>query len=109
MDKLAYFDDENTNPGLILAAKKPPAGLYWQAVRHIVEKESHLKAALLSGNDPKAGLQYHKGWKNGRGLIGSISATSWHPRDSTFELIAYRQKKTWGTPRKIDRDRKSVV
>ncbi len=93
IDKLAYFDDEKTNPGLILTDKKPPVGLYWQAVRYVVEKRPHLKAA---------GPKYHKGWKNGRGLIGSISATAWRPRDFTHELIAYREQKKWGTPRKIE-------
>ena len=59
----------------------------------MVVKESHLKAS---------GATFHKGWKNGRGLIGSISATAWRPRDRTFELIAYRQENKWGKPRKID-------
>ncbi len=93
VDKLAYFDDEKTNPGLILTDKKPPQGLYWQAVRQVVKKNPHLKVA-----NPK----FHKGWKNGRGLIGSISATAWRPRDSTYEVIAYREQKKWGKPRKID-------
>ncbi len=93
VDKLAYFDDEKTNPGLILTAKKPSQKLYWQAVRQIVEKKPHLKTA-----NPK----FHKGWKNGRGLIGSISATAWRPRDYTHELIAYREENKWGKPRKID-------
>ncbi len=93
VDKLAYFDDEKTNPGLILTHEKPSQKLYWQAVRYVVEKKPHLKTA-----NPK----FHKGWKNGRGLIGSISATAWRPRDSTYEIIAYREEKKWGKPRKID-------
>ena len=93
IDKLAYFDDEKTNPGLILTDKKPPARLYWLAVREVVEKKPHLKAT-----NPK----FHKGWKNGRGLIGSISASAWRPRDFTHELIAYREENKWGKPRKIN-------
>lgn len=93
VDNLAYFDDEKTNPGLILSAKKPPARLYWLAVREVVEKKPHLKSS---------GVKFHKGWKNGRGLIGSISATAWRPKDFTHELIAYREQKKWGKPRKID-------
>ncbi len=103
IDKLAYFDDEKTNPGLILTDKKPPQNLYWKAVRYVVEKKPHLKAALLSGNHPEAAEpKFHKGWKNGRGLIGSISASAWRPHDSTYELVAYRQEKKWGKPRKIN-------
>ena len=93
IDKLAYFDDEKTNPGLILTDKKPTQKLYWQAVRQVVEKKPHLKAA---------GPKFHKGWKNGRGLIGSISAAAWRPHDSTYEVIAYREESKWGKPRNID-------
>jgi len=93
VEKLAYFDDEKTNPGIILTDKKPGQKLYWQAVRYVVEKKPHLKAASPN---------FHKGWKNGRGLIGSISAAAWRPRDFTHEIIAYREENKWGKPRKIN-------
>ncbi len=51
-------------------------------------------------NSKKADFQ---GYKNCRGLIGATSAISWSPSaDKTFELISYRQKKRWGTKRKVD-------
>ncbi len=93
VEKLAMFGDAKTNPGLILTTHKPPPSLYWAAVRGIVQLDSHLK---------KSKPDFNKGWKNRRGLIGAISAAAWRPRDRTHELIAYREKKKWGMPRRID-------
>ncbi len=92
IEKLAYFDDEKTNPGLILTDRKPSANLYWQAVRTVVEMDSVIQAA---------GPKYCRKWKNGRGLIGSVCGTAWRPRDYTYEIIAYREPDKWGTPRHI--------
>jgi len=93
LENLAVFDDENTNPGIVMTAKKPRAGLYWEAVRRLADLDEHLS---------KAKVDYARGYKNKRGLIGAISAIAWHPRDRTYELIAYREKDKWGTPRDID-------
>jgi tRNA(Ile2)-agmatinylcytidine synthase len=95
LENLAMFDDPKTNPGIVLTSKKPPQSLYWGAVRGVVDLEEHLS---------KARPEYRRGYKNGRGLIGAISAVAWRPRDRTYELIAYREKKKWGTPREISED-----
>jgi tRNA(Ile2)-agmatinylcytidine synthase len=93
IDRWAVFDDPKTNPGLAISTGKMPADLYWKAVRGVVELGPHLEAA-----DP----QFSHGWKNGRGLIGAVSAMAWKPRDRTYELIAYREPARWGTPREVD-------
>jgi len=37
------------------------------------------------------------------GLVGALSATGQElDGDHTFELVAYREKKNWGTPRRVD-------
>lgn len=36
---------------------------------------------------------------NGRGLVGCTCGMAWRPRDSTFELLAYRPESRWGTKR----------
>lgn len=92
LESLAEFKDENTNPGIVMASEKPPARLYWQAVRGVVKLDKHLS---------QASIDFKRGYKNGRGLIGAASAIAWHPRDRTYELIAYREKRKWGKPRKI--------
>lgn len=93
VERLARFEDPKTNPGVAMSLRKPPAGLYWKAVRDVVELKPHLKAA-----NP----DFSKGWKNKRGLIGAVSAMAWRPHDRTYELIAYREPKKWGKPRKVD-------
>ncbi|MBU4032537.1 MAG: DUF1743 domain-containing protein, partial [Candidatus Thermoplasmatota archaeon] len=93
IERLAMFEDPKTNPGLAISAHKPPADLYWKAVREVVKLGPHLEHA-----NPK----FCHGWKNRRGLIGAVSAMAWRPLDRTYELIAYREPKKWGTPRKVE-------
>jgi tRNA(Ile2)-agmatinylcytidine synthase len=93
IDDLAMFKDPDTNPGVIVTYKKPPQSLYWSAVKDVVD----LKARLA-----EAKPDFSKGYKNGRGLIGAISATAWRPKDFTYELISYRGNKKWGKPREIN-------
>jgi len=92
IEKNARFGDPNTNPGLAISFHKPPANLYWKAVRDVVRLQWHLE---------EANPDFAHGWKNKRGIIGAVSAMAWTPRDRTYELIAYREKKRWGTPRKV--------
>src|SRR6266508_2436299 len=49
-----------------------------------------------------AGLGRVHGYKNGRGVIGSLAAAAWRPRDRTYEIFASREVSRWGTPRQID-------
>jgi len=76
IDRWAMFGDPKTNPGLAISSRKPHPGLYWKAVRHVVELKPHLEAA-----NP----DFCHGWKNRRGLIGAVSAMAWTPRDRTYE------------------------
>jgi tRNA(Ile2)-agmatinylcytidine synthase len=46
----------------------------------------------------------YKGYKNMRGIIGATSSISWESSDKTFEIIAYREQKKWGTNRLVDED-----
>lgn len=95
LEKVARFDCEQTNPGIVATSKRLPQSLYWKAVRDIVplrEVEGILKVN---------GAVWKK-YKKGRGVIGAASAASWRPRDRTWEVIAYRSPKRFGTPRAID-------
>jgi tRNA(Ile2)-agmatinylcytidine synthase len=96
----ARFEDRTTNPAFVIMEKKPPQWLYWHAVRDIVELSDVI--SLLK----KERAQF-RGYKNKRGLIGAASAISWRPSDKTYEIITYRDKKKWGTKRKVDT--KSVI
>jgi tRNA(Ile2)-agmatinylcytidine synthase len=90
------FDDDTTNPGFVILPRPAGPGLYWRAVRRIVTIDEALDAV------PEGGIV--RGYKNGRGLIGAISATAWRPRDRTYEILCYRDPSRWGTPRVIEPD-----
>lgn len=93
IEKNARFEDPKTNPGLVISAYKPQPDLYWKAVRQVVDLRHHID---------DANVDFGRGWKNSRGLIGSVSAMAWRPRDRTYELITYREPKRGGKPRKVD-------
>jgi tRNA(Ile2)-agmatinylcytidine synthase len=96
MRKYARIDDEQTNPGFVLIDEPPSFELYEKTVKEIVPIEE-TKQLLDS-----LGAEY-KGYKNGRGLIGATASIAWSPRhDKTYELIAYREEKKWGTDRLVD-------
>lgn len=96
-EKYAFFDDENTNPAFVIMKKKPKPGLYWDAVRKIVNLND-VKKILKQNN-----ALYH-GYKNKRGLIGATSAIAWKPKDKTYEIITYREKERWGSKRNVNEE-----
>ena len=85
---------EDASPGLVVSPKKPRAGLYWEAVRGIVQKgevEEELERIGASRYE----------MEGGRGIIGASAAMSWRPLDHTYEVIAYRERSRWGKPREV--------
>lgn len=103
VDEFAMHDDENTNPGIVIARRPFDHDLYRRAVTDVV-KLSEVEAVL----DAEGSV--FKGYNNRRGLIGASSALAWEPSYSsrrrtpaaTFELIAYRERDRWGTERRWD-------
>jgi tRNA(Ile2)-agmatinylcytidine synthase len=106
VEEMAIFSAENTNPGVVFIEeasedmKKDLARFSLRAVQDVLEI---CEAEELLG---RYGIS-HKGFKNGRGLIGALAAAGFALTglpDITYELIAYREKKRWGTLRLIDED-----
>ncbi len=106
VEKMAVFSDENTNTGIVFIGKNPEgmkidlAELSMRAVQDVLEISDALELLTHYGID-------HKGFKNGRGLIGALAAAGFALSglpDITYELIAYREKKRWSTLREIDED-----
>jgi len=94
----ARLDDKKTNSGIVLIKKQPSLKIYEKTVKKIVQLEEIKK--FLDSN-----ATYYKGYKNKRGLIGATASVSWKPnRDSTYEIITYREKNKWGTKRYVDDD-----
>ena len=106
VENMAIFSDENTNPGIVFIEEYQEemmndiASFSLRAVQDVLEiheAEELLDLFHIS----------HKGFKNRRGLIGALAASGFvlcGLPDFTYELIAYREKKSWGTARDIDED-----
>ena len=85
----------DSDTGLIVSEKRPSPELYWNGVRRILEQNDIEKELKRIG-----ARTFTQGC--GRGLIGAACGMSWVPKDSTFELIAYRERSRWGTERTVD-------
>jgi tRNA(Ile2)-agmatinylcytidine synthase len=95
VEGLACLEDPMTNPGVFVAERPPDLAFYRSAVTRIVP----LRSARLGAKGGRA-----KGFGNGRGLIGAVAATAWRPRDRTYEILTYRARDRWGTPRTLNRE-----
>jgi len=97
--EFAELHIETTNPGVVfLPGEDLPAVLAdfaHRAIRDVVRLEE--AEALCRQVD----ADFHK-FKLGRGLIGALAAIGNRTDDRTYELIAYRERKNWGTPRRVD-------
>ena len=93
VERWADLASEGTDPGLVVLTQKPPVSLYWSAVRTVVPV-SRARSAIR-------GRGIARTWKSGRGVIGAAAACAWRPRDRTWEVLAYRERPRWGTPREI--------
>jgi tRNA(Ile2)-agmatinylcytidine synthase len=103
---MAVFSEENTNPGVVFieeVTEKMRAELAtfsMRAVRDVLEIGEAVE--ILERHNIS-----HKGFKNGRGLIGALAASGFALcglPDFTYELIAYRGKERWGTLRDINEE-----
>jgi tRNA(Ile2)-agmatinylcytidine synthase len=85
---------DETNPAFFLTEKRPKPGLYWKAVRSIMDPEAVRTEAEALG--------IVGSFKNGRGIVGAAAAVAWRPLDRTYEILAFRQEELWGTRREVD-------
>ncbi|WMW23888.1 tRNA(Ile)(2)-agmatinylcytidine synthase [Methanolobus sediminis] len=102
---MACLDNENTNPGVVFvdegqfdAVKSELSSFFRRAVKDVIMIDEAKELAS------ELDLEFHA-FKNGRGLIGALSACGamldpeW---DHTYEYLAYREKEVWDTRRKVD-------
>ncbi|HLY77132.1 MAG TPA: DUF1743 domain-containing protein, partial [Thermoplasmata archaeon] len=88
--------DPGTDPALLVLRRRPPAELYWEAVRRIVTlDEVH---GWLARTDPII-----RSVPSGVGQIGAAAALAWPGGHPTWEAIAYREPARWGTARRVER------
>lgn len=91
----AHVHAANTHPGLVITDSPLPPRLYWQRVRGVVDRREN--ARWLSRNRIQ-----HRGWGNGRGLVGAVGALAWPAGWISHELLAYRERGSWGTQRRLE-------
>jgi tRNA(Ile2)-agmatinylcytidine synthase len=88
-------DEPGTDPALVSTSRPLPTSLYWNAVREVVRPSDVI--ALLDREGA-----FHRTRGEPTGLVGAAAAIAWPGRDATWELIAYRARERWGTPRTVD-------
>lgn len=89
------YHEDDADPGILISSVRPNPSFYERGVTTIMDRreiDAELKRI--------GAVTYTIG--NGRGLIGATCGLAWIPKDSTFELLAYRERDKWGTPRSFD-------
>ena len=89
------YHEDDADPGLLISSERPDPSFYRRGVTTIMDRKD-IDAEL----ERIGALTFTIG--NGRGLIGATCGLAWIPDDSTFELLAYRERDKWGTPRVFD-------
>jgi len=97
VEELADFSCEKTNPGVVVAEKRPDPAFYRKAVTDFCEIDEAVDVL------ESAGARY-RGWKNRRGLVGATAAVASVFPDTTYEILTYRDPVRWGTPREVDKE-----
>lgn len=98
VEKLSMFDCDNTNPGVVFyqgEISKEMVDYSFKAIHEFITIEQAENFAN------SIGAEIHK-FKKGRGIIGSLAAIGLPLEDYTYELLTYRDKKNYGTKRRID-------
>ena len=87
--------EPDAESGVIVSSVKPDVSFYKLGVQTIltldpIKKEAERINAKVFTMD------------TGIGLIGALCGMAWEPKDSTYELLAYRKKERWGTERSVE-------
>jgi tRNA(Ile2)-agmatinylcytidine synthase len=90
--------EKATNPAVFVSLVRPPEALYQNAVRELVRPLDVLRL-LSKGRGRRWLWRTHHG---PRGIVGASAAAAWRVRRRTFEIIAYRERRRWGTPRNVN-------
>jgi tRNA(Ile2)-agmatinylcytidine synthase len=86
---------EGTDPAAVLVQEALPERLYREAVTGVVDPASTER--LL---ETLEGARWFA-LGDGRGIVGAAAAAAYPARNTTFELVAYRERHRWGTARAV--------
>ena len=91
----ARWGEPGTDPALAWAPRLLPSELYWSAVRTEVTPQQAIECL---GNVPGSG---YVSYESGAGIVGAAAAIAWPGQRRTWEVISYRKRSRWGTPRSV--------
>lgn len=97
VEEYADLAHEHTHPGVVVAEDALPQDFYWRAVQGFCTLDEAMEILIQSGS-------LYKGYKKKRGLIGAAAAVGSYFDDETCEILVYRDRQAWGTPRTVDRE-----
>lgn len=100
VNEFAELHCDTTNPGVIFYPTDEIPPKLKAFSKKVVQDIVTIKDAEALARE--LGVEVHK-FKLGRGIIGALAAIgNTLEHDWTFELIAYRARENWGTPRELD-------
>ncbi|RLG90677.1 MAG: hypothetical protein DRO36_05690 [Candidatus Hecatellales archaeon] len=95
----SFRGEAETNPGIVFLkgdVSEQVKGFSFEALWRVVSLSRALRLIRVVGGEAY-------GFNNCRGIIGALAACGETLEDDyTFEVIAYRTRRFWGKPRKID-------
>ncbi|WGI17742.1 tRNA(Ile)(2)-agmatinylcytidine synthase [Methanonatronarchaeum sp. AMET-Sl] len=100
IDTVNGLREPSSNTGIVFFKKDP---------RKHREIRLHSQKAIKNTIDPEDAVKLARkhgeivGFGNKRGVVGALAAAGHTFNDMTLELLAYRERARWGTPRKIDK------
>ena len=100
VEEYGRFEDENTNPGVVIHEGVVPEearSFALRVVRDVVDIEEAAEIARRNG------MRVHR-FKNGRGIIGALASIGLEMYDYTYELLAYRMQESLENPRYLDKE-----
>jgi tRNA(Ile2)-agmatinylcytidine synthase len=98
VEEYGRFEDENTNPGVVIHEGEVPDEVRAFALRVVRDVVDIPEALLLA---KKHGMRVRR-FKNGRGVIGALASIGLDLYDHTYELLAYRMPENYDKPRWLD-------
>ena len=107
LEEFAVFDDENTNPGIVFLSEEEAAGMHRELERFSLRAVRDFITIDETKDFLKRHKIKHRGYKNGRGLIGALAAAGFALNglsDWTYELVAYRKPENWGRRRSLNEE-----
>jgi tRNA(Ile2)-agmatinylcytidine synthase len=100
VEEYGRFEDENTNPGVVIHEGEVPDDVKAFALRVVRDVVDIPEAVLLA---TRYGMRVHR-FKNGRGVIGALASIGLDLYDYTYELLAYRMPGNYDKPRRLDKE-----